>query len=369
MEEEYYKQLIQRFADRSATDQELEVFIKLANEGKLDAYLTDSMNHYAGITQEDENNFPAETRTRTLWPRIAAAASILLVLSAGSYFILHQKKSPQRTAQIQKQDVLPGHEQATLTLANGQKIVLNKGLSGKLAQQGNTSIQVNNSNALTYLSKGANPAASYNTMSTMKGEESPYPLILADGTKVWLNAESSITFPTAFNGKERIVKITGEAYFEVVHNAAQPFKVSVKGQTIEDIGTHFNINAYDDEPETKTTLMEGSVKVSNGNKNVLLLPGQETVFKNSNFQVTNANIDQVIAWHKGLFEFDNADLETVMRQLSRWYNIDVAYEGKIPAKVCNGKVYRNLNLSQVLEVLQYAKVHFRIEGRKIIVYP
>jgi len=191
------------------------------------------------------------------WPRFAAAASIILCIGFGSYYLMH--KQPPQTA-YNKNDVPPGHMQATLTLANGQRILLTKGLYRALVQ-GSTGIQINNGVIYT-----ANPAdktekITYNTLSTSTGEESPYPLILPDGSKVWLNAQSSITFPIKFKGKERIVKITGEALFEVKHNLALPFKVETYGQTIRDIGTTFNVNAYKDELSIKTLLSKLLVRL------------------------------------------------------------------------------------------------------------
>jgi transmembrane sensor len=309
-----------------------------------------------------------------LWPHIAAAASILLFLSVGSYFLFH-KPLTQQITQNQQQDIAPGRNRATLTLSNGQKIILSKGLSGKLAQQGNALVQVNSGNDISYTVFAAKSnlgsKVQYNTLSTAIGEQSPYPLVLADGTKIWLNAESSVTFPTSFTGKERIVKITGEAYFEVVHNAAQPFKVIVNGETIEDIGTHFNINAYNYEPSINTTLLEGSIKVSAGSQNVVLVPGQQSLLltTNNKISIKDADIEDVIAWKDGYFAYKKADINTVMRQFSRWYNVDVSYEGAIPTTMITGKVHRNVNASQALKILAYLDIHYRIEGKKIIIIP
>jgi len=319
--------------------------------------------------------FPQAVKTRTLWPRIVAAASVILALSIGGYFLLH-KQQPQQTANY-KNDIPPGHNQATLTLANGKKIILTKGLSGKLAQQGTTLIGVSSQNALAYTAAGANANApvAYNTLSTAIGEQSPYPLVLADGTKVWLDAESSITFPVAFNGKDRIVKITGEAYFEVAHNSAHPFKVTVKEQTIEDIGTHFNINAYDNEKVITTTLLEGIVKVFvPGSSSPLeraglrLKPGEQAVLKNQIINVTNADVEETVAWKNGYFRFNNEKIESIMRKLSRWYPIDVQYSGAITDEEFYATSSRYKNISEVLTMLQKTKgVHFTIDGRRVTV--
>lgn len=314
-----------------------------------------------------EKQIDQPAKLRRIWPRIAAAASILIGLSVGGYYILHKQPTIQ-TAQNQIQDIAPGSNQATLTLANGQTIVLNKGLSGKLAEQGHTTINVNAGNAITYTPGQTDAKVEYNTLTTKRGEQSPYPLILADGTKVWLNAASSIKFPTAFNGKNREVTLTGEAYIEVAHNATQPFRLITKGQTIEDIGTHFNVNAYDDEAVTRTTLLEGSVRVINKTA-VVLKPGQQSVADNNSLTVQDVDLDQVMAWRSDKFLFNDEPLANIMRQVSRWYNVDVTYDDAgLKEKRFGGVTARFANVSQLLSTLEMTgKVKFTIEGRKIYV--
>lgn len=338
---------------------------------------TDTESGLSNVKQRIADERNKEIRPMIhLWPRIAAAASILLFLSIGGYFLVHKSKPAPQTAQNQQHDLAPGRNQATLTLANGQKIILSKGLNGKLAQQGGMLVQVNSGNAIAYTANAAastaNTAVLYNTLSTKRGEQSPYPLILADGTKVWLDAASSITFPTAFGSNERLVKITGQAMLEVAHDPIHPFKVAVRGQIVEDIGTVFNINAYDDEPSIKATLINGEVKVYLDNaisSAVRLKPGQQAILKNKTLLVQQANIEEVSAWHNGLFEFHDADVPTVMRQLARWYDVDVSYEGSIPKSRFSGNIYRNVSALKVSDILSFEKIHFRIEGKKIIVEP
>lgn len=310
--------------------------------------------------------FAHQNHVRPIRRWLSIAASILLIIGLGGYFLLKSKLPTQQSEQTAKQDIPPGHNQATLTLAGGQKIILTKGLKGLVAKQGQTAINAN-ANNITYRASQPEQSISYNTLSTAKGEQSPYPLVLADGTKVWLNAESSITFPTAFNNKERIVKLTGEAYFEVKHNAQQPFKVETAGQVVEDIGTHFNVNAYSNEPVIQTTLLEGGVRV-NG---VQLQPGQQARIATGTTQVRLYTVDAeaVVAWKNGLFEFDNTPLEAVMRQLARWYDVNVIYEGNIPDRAFTGKLYRNINASQLLDVLTYNKIHYRINGKTLTIMP
>lgn len=322
------------------------------------------------ITAEDTQRHSKKWR----WPRIAVAASISVALSAGSYFILHQTAKPRQIANQQTHDIAPGRNQATLTLANGQKIVLSKGLTGRLATQGNMLVSVSAGNAIIYTSstdtKPAEEPIYYNTVSTVRGQESPYPLILADGTKAWLNAASSITFPTAFNGKERLVKITGEVYFKVAHNPAKPFKVNVNGQTIEDIGTSFNINSYTDEPATKTTLVEGSIRVSNSNNSVIIKPGQQASINagSTSIHIGDADMEEALAWRNGIFVFNHENIRSIMRKVSRWYDVDIEYQDGVSDDWVGGSESRFKNVSEVLRKLELTgQFHFKIEGKKIIV--
>jgi transmembrane sensor len=306
------------------------------------------------------------TRTRPLWPRIAAAASILIFLSLGIYFLAQKAAPPVQTTKNQIKDIAPGSYKATVTLANGKQIVLTGAKNGFLANQGNTAIHIRAGNQIVYKATGSTIALQYNTMSTPRGGQ--YSLTLSDGTQVWLDAASSITYPVAFNGKDRLVNITGQVYFEVAHNAAKPFKVTANGQAVEVLGTHFNINAYPDEPNIKTTLFEGSIKLTSNTGQAILKPGQQAQLSQDKINVvSDANMDEAIAWHKGLFEFHDADIQTVMRQLSRWYNVDVSYEGKITDRHFSGKLYRNVTALTVADILSYKKIHFKIEGKQIVV--
>ena len=378
MSYERAKELFFKYKNEMATDEE---------KALVEKWLFGYNNEHSELSDEKIESISREVWSRlpqpvlspiyrlTAWTKVAAAASIILGLSFGGYFLLHKQQAEQTV--YFKNDILPGHNQATLTLANGQKIILTKGLTGQLAQQGNTLIVVNGQNTIAYTAAGtnANLPVAYNTLSTAIGEQSPYPLILADGTRVWLDAESAITFPVAFSGKDRTVKVSGEAYFEVAHNDAHPFKVLVKDQTIEDIGTHFNISAYDDEKVITTTLLEGAVKVSvpeapgqGGQAGVLLKPGQQSVLKDDAFNVSNANIEETMAWKNGYFRFNNEKIESVMLKLSRWYNIDVKYEGAISDEKFYATSSRYRNISEVLTMLQKTNgVHFKIEGRRVTV--
>src|SRR5665213_1915814 len=337
---EYLQELAHKMKEGSLTDEE-QAFFDIWYNNYADELL-ELPEGYARNPIVIRDRMLAKLRQRVkaeqtpvisiFWRRTAAAASILLCLGIGLYeYTLH--KDHPATATVAKNKVLdlpPGTNQATLTLANGQKIALTKSLSGKLAQQGNTTINMTSGGEITYTQKdAAQPQVTevaYNTLTTKRKEQ--FPLVLADGTKVWLNSSSSITYPVTFNGKEKRVSITGEAYFEVVHNAAQPFRVAVSGQTVEDIGTEFNINAYDDEPVIKTTLINGSVRVTKGSHKAILKPGQAaiTTLQQDNIQVKDADIEEAAAWKNGQTLFDDEDIQTIMRQVSRWYDVDVVYE-------------------------------------------
>jgi len=317
----------------------------------------------------------AQPKVVRLWQRIAAAASILLCLGLGLYYY-NQKSHPQPSALVAHNDIKPGSNKAVLTLANGQRIILTGAINGHLAVQGNTAITKKADGEVIYDAQaGTNKSYAelvYNTISTPRGGQ--YQVVLPDGSHVWLNAASSIRFPTAFTGKDREVAITGEAYFEVAHNKTKPFRVSSNGQTVEVLGTHFNINSYDDEPAIKTTLLQGSVRVTKDSRTALLKPGEQAVISDAGkIGVKNVDTEEVVAWKDGLFQFKDADLPVVMRQLSRWYDVQVDYEGKLPQTVFSGKLHRNVNASQVLDILRYFNVNFRIEGtganKKIIVTP
>ncbi len=306
--------------------------------------------------------------------RIAIAASVIGLLLV-SVFLLSDKIGKRGIAKTEidqqrfKNDVLPGGNKATLTLADGSTIVLDDAQNGTLAQQGNSKI-IKLDGKLSYDPTNKNSREIvYNTISTPKGGQ--YQLELPDGSQVWLNATSSIHFPTSFIGTERRIEVTGEAYFEITRNPNMPFIVSVNNAEIQVLGTHFNVNAYSDEDNVKTTLLEGSVKfVNDGNTNILK-PGQQAQLtkERTTKVVSNVDVDEVVAWKNGMFDFDNAGIETVMRQLSRWYDVEIEYKGKND-DLFIAEMRRNINLSDALKALELTgKVKFDIQGKKIIVMP
>ena len=292
---------------------------------------------------------------------VASAAAVLIVLSAALYFF--RSDQPQAPAvAVKKADVMPGGNKALLTLADGSSIILDQAGNGTVAKQGNVVINKTADGQLIYdaSARGKNNAiVGYNTISTPRGGE--YQVILPDGSKVWLNSASSINFPTVFSESERNVVITGEAYFEVASNVRKPFIVKANGTRIQVLGTHFNVMAYTNEGSVKTTLLEGSVKVSSGRESNIIKPGEQAQIINGKINVSAANLEEAVAWKNGYFYFRNTDIKTVMRHISRWYDVDVEYRGTVPETVFSGKMYRNVNASKVLEILSYFKVNFIIE--------
>ena len=314
------------------------------------------------------------------WWRYAAAV-LLIVIGSGTYLLLQNKTCTKRTTIASykeqptqtKKDLAPGGNKALLTLADGSIIVLDDAKNGTLTQQGATKILKLNGKLAYDPGDAENYEVLYNTISTPRGGQ--YQIELPDGSQVWLNAISSLHFPTVFTGKERRVEITGEAYFEVAKNAAMPFKAvvgtsSADGYEIGVLGTHFNIMAYNDEVAVKTTLLEGSIKLNHESKTVMLKPGQQARLQGQSINVfDNVDIEEVVAWKNGYFQFTGASLQQVMRQIARWYDVDISYEGKVPERRFGGKISRDINASEVLKVLELSKVKFRIEDRKIIVTP
>jgi transmembrane sensor len=316
---------------------------------------------------------------RKAWYRdVATAAAVILVLTAAAFFWLNTRNTPKNEVakdnikKVPQNEIVPGQTTASLTLADGKKVVLDSTVTGQLAQQGGMIVE-NKNGILTYQEKA--PASNellFNILSTANGQT--YGMVLADGSKVWLNAGASIRYPVAFTGNERKVEVTGEAYFEVAHQANKPFIVHVSDQKggrmdVQVLGTRFNINAYHDEKAIKTTLLEGSVRINLGNSQTLLKPGQQAQVSNGITEVfRDANVDATIAWKNGRFNFEDADIDGVMRQLTKWYNIRVVYEGPKPTRKFKGEMERNLTLPQVLKALEITTgIQFRIEGRTLVI--
>jgi transmembrane sensor len=313
------------------------------------------------------------TRSRWSFKYAIAAVTIAALVTAGAYMVLQKSGKPVVPAVAQRtlEQVLPGGNKAVLTLHDGKQIILDDAANGTLATEGSTIVSKKKDGEIEYKSTGNSPLA-FNTLATPKGGQ--FQLVLPDGSKVWLNAASSITYPTAFTGNERRVEITGEAYFEVAKSANKPFKVHFESShregEVEVLGTHFNINAYDDENAVKTTLIEGRVRVHSGTVTTILKPSEQTSISQSS-HLTNpipVQTEDVIAWTNGEFAFKGADIETILKQAARWYDLEISYPHGKPTDTYRGRIPRNANLSQFLTILQTSEVKCKLDGNTLIVY-
>ncbi|MGN8070378.1 FecR family protein [Mucilaginibacter sp. 22184] len=307
---------------------------------------------------------------------IAVAASLIFAL--GLIWLVSYKvhnasiELVQNSSADAKRPVMPGNNKATLTLADGSNIDLTDSRKGLLSKQGSVVIGKSGEGKIVYNAKegeARSTAALFNMISTPRGGQ--YQVVLSDGTKVWLNAASSIKFPTVFTGHERKVELTGEAYFEVAKNKDRPFKIAVEQMSIEVLGTHFNVDAYKDEGVIKTTLLEGAVKLVTGNHQAYLKPGQQaTLNQQQSFNIGSVNTEEAVAWKNGYFIFNNENIQSIMKKISRWYDVEVVYNGKVDERDFGGTVSRFDSVAEVLKSLELTgTVHFKIEGRKIIVMP
>jgi transmembrane sensor len=307
---------------------------------------------------------------------LAAAALLICVITAGLF--LHYKNSSASLADTQlgqhkKNLIVPGSDKAILTLADGRVLNLDKQEKGIMLKQGSATITQLTAGQLTYSVKNQKQAilsTAYNSIMTPKGGE--YRVVLSDGTKVWLNSATSLKYPAVFSGHERRVELSGEAYFEVAKNKHMPFRVSVKGMAIEVLGTHFNVMAYNNEKAVETTLLEGKVKLTNNHnkKQAYLLPGQCGVMKDDQggFDVQPANAGNAVAWKNGYFTFNQESIQSIMRKVARWYDVDVEYQGDVSNKTFGGTVSRFADISDLLKTLELTgTIHFKVEGRRVIV--
>lgn len=325
-----------------------------------------------------ERDLRSTGKVRRLWMRTAVAAAVLLAAGATTYYLISHKhrQIPETSMAVRyESDALPGGNRAVLELADGRLIGLDSANAGELARQGDARITKSSEGEVVYedMDAAAMEATAYNKISTPRGGQ--FQISLPDGSKVWLNAASSLRFPAAFNGAERLVELSGEAYFDIAPDAARPFRVAVtapgKGpMEIDVLGTAFNIQAYADEPVRTATLISGKVRVSNGSEGKVIHPGQQAVLKGSHqLTVQEADLDVVMAWKNGLISLQNATIEEIMRQVERWYDVDVIYEGEVKQQFM-GNIPRTMKLSDILKVLESTGwVHFEVNGRTVKVKP
>ncbi|SEO59252.1 FecR family protein [Niastella yeongjuensis] len=395
MSNEFAEATLYKIATGNYTPEELAAFLKALEALDEAAYVQVYNRLYEIVAQQSpgppDERFKAPVlpmRTGIRWTKWLAAAAVLLVAGSAVYWFTTRNTSikPVPFVTIKTTppiDAAPGGNHATLTLSNGSVILLDQAATGDLAHQGGSRIVKSNNGQLVYYpATTGTTAIEYNTISTPRAGQ--YHIVLPDGTHVWLNAASSLRFPTSFTGKTREVEVSGEGYFEVVKNKNMPFKVITPplpggpGGAVQVLGTHFNINAYEDEEVAKVTLLEGSVKVGRGQQaagregSVILKPNEQaTVTQPSlttqSIPVQTVDVQKAIAWKDGFFEFNNLPLPAIMRQISRWYDVDVGMEASYPDKRFGGRISRKLNLASIISMLETYGVHFKMENKKLIV--
>jgi ferric-dicitrate binding protein FerR (iron transport regulator) len=375
MENRRTETLLNKYLEGTATAQEAaaveEWYLKFKDveRGEITDTFIETSTDRIWQRLEKQHNLPQYKRTISIKLWAAAAAVVVMVL--GGLFYYSNRNSNPAPMLAKHADVAPGANKAVLTLADGRKISLNDAKNGALAQQAGISISKTADGQLVYELKAGEKELdtkeiSYNTIETPRGGQ--YQISLPDGTKVWLNAASSLSYPATFAGqRQRMVQLTGEAYFEVAKDKQHPFTVKSTGQEIEVLGTHFNVNAYADEPAVKTALLEGSVKVSAGTTTVVIRPGQQASLKNGSINVEEVNTNVMADWKAGKFRFKDEPLASILRKVSRWYDVEVVYSpGFKDMPTFTGSVSRLDNVSAVLKMLEETSdVKFSIEGKTI----
>lgn len=374
-----FQKLVQKYLNGTASAEERNAldgyYLLFRDEPANTSLLNDE--ELSLLEQRLENGLFARIRQprkiSRLWPRIAtvAAAISIVVFSAGLFVYKNQQKT-STTAIAYVNDIAPGKVGATLTLASGKKIRLDDAANGEIAKEAGISVTKAADGQIVYKIKGDTPGENkINTLTTAKGET--YILTLPDQSKVWMNAASSLTYSTSLNDRGlRKVKLDGEAYFEIAKDKAHPFIVESKGQEVEVLGTHFNINSYVDEETVKTTLLEGAVRVilQKGERTEKILkPGQQLVLSGLNrMAVKEVDVNEAVSWRDGKFSFDREDMGTIMRKVGRWYNVEVIFKDELQNKLITGSVSRYTHLSELLKVLETTgRAHFKIEGRSVII--
>ena len=379
-------QLIRKYLQQKASQQEILFLEKYYHYFEKEPGILDQLSEpeketlknelFLGIQQKTARTGSIVPFYKNNWFR-AVAAGLILVLSFGSYYFNKNKVSVSAInveKSLHKTDALPGGNKAMLLLADGSSIILDTAKNGVLARQSNTNVLKLDNGQLAYRASGTkNSEIVYNTITTPRGGQ--YHLVLPDKSTVFLNAASSIRFPVEFSGNERSVEITGEAYFEVAKDPGKTFKVLIKNKAndryseVEVLGTHFNINAYFEESYQKTTLVEGSIRFSMDNDQVTILPGEQVqLSQDGNISIRkNLNMEKEIAWVNSLFIFDHNDIQSIMCQISNWYDVDVDFQGQVSPKTFSGVVSRKCNVSEVLKIMETAGIKFEIEGKKITV--
>ena len=344
----------------------LEIMEELvATEKEMDNYNVKNWEPLLGELLQEKNKLRKRGLVRVInWKRISVAASILFAVVLTGYLVLFRKDTKQVEVVKVTQPIdvkSPEKNRAMITLANGQQVHLDSAVNGTLLEQAGVQIMKLADGKIVYV--GSTAEIINNTLSNPRGSK-VIDMTMADGSRVWLNSGSSVTYPVAFVGEERKISITGEAYFEVMQDKKHPFKVDINGKgEVEVLGTHFNINAYDDESDIKVTLLEGSVKVNNS----IIEPGQQAQVSDKVKIIDKVDMDEVMAWKNDMFDFYSADIKTIMRQIGRWYDLEIIYQDNISKETFSGMVGRSNKVSKVLMILEKAGIKFRIEGKKLII--
>lgn len=392
--EQHFSHLVQKYLTNSLTASEQEELVAMSrlpeHRAVLDEMIIEDLKANAFGAEEDPalkqhlfeqletrianwETMPAErpSKVRKLLVRFTAAAAVVAALSAGYYFLLQHKKVEQRMADKRSlQDIPPGSNKATLTLADGSTIELDDSKEGNLATQGGVKVMKLDSGMLAYNAPAAGGKMVFNTITTPRGGQ--FQLLLSDGSHITLNSASSLKFPAAFNGADREVILTGEAFFEVAEDASQPFRVKAGETVVEVLGTSFNIMSYTNEPLQSTTLVEGAVKLNAAGLAQILRPGEQAVlnYQSHTVKVRSADVEEAIAWKNGKFQFVKKNISTIMRQIERWYDVDVELKGDFSDVVLSGVVSRKEYVSQLLEALEETgDVRFQTTGKHITVFP
>ena len=389
MDQQRLRILFGKYVDRQCVASEVKELIMLLQQAEAENILTEPMEVLWEQVKQDDKQYPVDwnnlynkiLNTKKESARIFsiqrywwAAASIVLLLGIGAILFFNPGRKHQlvseKESKIKKDIAAPGASHAIITLINGEKIILDSAQNGNLARQGNVNLVKLADGRLVYSQESTitSQEVTYNILTNPRGSK-VVSITLVDGTQVWLNAESSLTYPTAMTGKERRVEITGEAYFEVVHNADKPFIVKnlAKNVEVQVLGTHFNMNTYDDGETTKVTLLEGSVRVKKENDEQKIKPGQQAEVISTIKILDNVDIEEVMAWKNGKFQFTDANIETIMKQIARWYDAEIVYEGKIPGHFVVD-IPSDVPVSKLLRILELTnRVHFTIVGKKIFV--
>ena len=378
MTDEEYVSLFEKHQANTATPEELARFKTYLAQTELpdlpwdEKLMGSEEDTQAGIWERLHQTVapPRPKQTRRRAGLLLALAVVLMVIGLG-YIAWPGRPAPVPVAvRSLPHPLAPGRNQAVLTLADGSTVLLDQVRKGLLAQQGGSQVQKTADGQLRYAAgEATTPTLLFNTVATPRGGQ--YQLTLPDGSQVWLNAASSLRFPVAFAGAERRVELTGEAYFEVAKDARHPFKVTARGAEVTVLGTHFNVQAYDDEPALATTLLEGAVRLNLGAQQALLRPGQQAQARpDGTIQVREVDVQHAVAWKNGYFVFNDEPIEAIMRQVARWYDVDVRCQGTLTNKDFNGKISRYKDAADVLRVLELTgAVHFTTEGRRITVQP